>query len=220
MTSTTELAVQRCLDAYNKACAIEDAGNDHSLESLQRVNRAYRHAMPFLTSDPEAIDAFIACVTHGLIYEIFPLAEASKLLYAAQVAITSRRARTEAARQNSKSESKPTGAGAPEPALSLSKGPSPLTTNAGAPGPSPSGTWERSQQTPTPLPPGNKGTEAPAPEITKKSMQAEKNQVEELLAQFFAGKPAPQPFSPTLKKAPAQAPPPPSTHTGTNALTR
>ncbi|UWZ85790.1 hypothetical protein [Occallatibacter riparius] len=87
--TTPEQAVQRCLDAYNKACAEDDARNDHSPESLRRVNRAYRRAMPFLT--PATIDAFLACVTHGLVLEIFTTAEAAKLLYATQVAVGSRR---------------------------------------------------------------------------------------------------------------------------------
>jgi hypothetical protein len=60
---TPELAVQRCLDAYNKACAFDDTRSDHSPESLQRVNLAWRRAMPFLTSDPDAIDSFIAFVS-------------------------------------------------------------------------------------------------------------------------------------------------------------
>ncbi|UWZ83963.1 hypothetical protein [Occallatibacter riparius] len=87
--TTPEQAVQHCLDAYNKACAEDDARNDHSPESLARVNRAYRRAMPFLT--PATIDAFLACVTHGLVLEIFTTAEAAKLLYATQIAVGSRR---------------------------------------------------------------------------------------------------------------------------------
>jgi hypothetical protein len=105
MSTTPESAVQRCLDAFNQANAREDARSDFSPEALARVNRAWRRAMPILS--PDTIDAFIACVTHGLLYEIFPLAEASKLLYAAQVTLGLLRARSEAARQQPKSQSKP-----------------------------------------------------------------------------------------------------------------
>ena len=101
-TITPEAAVQRCLDAYTHACALDDARNDHSPESLARVNRAYRRAMPFLT--PATIDAFLACVTHGLVLEIFTPPEAAKLLYATQIAVGSRRTAT----QHSKSHPTPT----------------------------------------------------------------------------------------------------------------
>jgi hypothetical protein len=64
--------------------------------------------MPILSSDPDAIDTFIACVTHGLIFEVFSPAEASKLLYAAQVTIGSRKARTQTKpQQESKPETHP-----------------------------------------------------------------------------------------------------------------
>jgi hypothetical protein len=102
--TTPESALQRCLDAFNQANAREDARNDFSPEALARVHRAWRRAMPILT--PDNLDAFIACVTQGLIYQVFPLAEASKLLYAAQVTLGLLRARREAARQQPKSESK------------------------------------------------------------------------------------------------------------------
>jgi hypothetical protein len=110
-TVTPETAVQLCLKVYNDACAREDARNDHSPESLQRVHLAYRRAMPFLTPDSDAIDAFITCVTHGIVLGVFSTAEGSKLLYAAQVAIGSRRARLETARLQSKSQTQP----APKP---------------------------------------------------------------------------------------------------------
>ena len=98
---TPEAAVQRCLDAYTRARALEGAANAVlGPYAKDRINRAYRQAMPFLTPGPDAIDAFLACVTHGLILEVFTPAEASKLLYATQVAITSRRTRTEAARED------------------------------------------------------------------------------------------------------------------------
>jgi hypothetical protein len=103
--TTPEAAVQRCLDLYNKACDRDDARNDYSPESLERVRRVFRRAMPFLT--PDTIDAFLACVTHGLVLQIFDPAEASKLLYAVQIAVGSRRATQQAAQAQAKSESKP-----------------------------------------------------------------------------------------------------------------
>ena len=124
--STPESAVQRCLDAYNQADAREDARNDFSPEALARVNRAWRRAMPILT--PDTIDAFIACVTHGLLYQVFPLAEASKLLYAAQVTLGLLRARHEAARQQPKSQ--PAGNPTPSP---VEGGEAAVSRTAGAP---------------------------------------------------------------------------------------
>src|SRR5262252_8227654 len=101
---TPETAVRRCIKAYYDACDREDPQNLGLDESARhQVNLAYRHAMPFLTPDPDAIDAFIACVTHGLIFHVFSESEASKLLYAAQPAIASRRARLQSAKAHSSS---------------------------------------------------------------------------------------------------------------------
>ncbi len=94
--TTPETAVRRCVKAYYDACDVEDpqyTGLDPA--ALQRVHLAYRHAMPYLLPDPDSIDAFLACVTHGLVIQVFAPAEASKLLYAAQVAIGSSRARAQ-----------------------------------------------------------------------------------------------------------------------------
>ncbi len=94
--TTPESAVERCTKAYYDKAEIEDphdAGVDPA--TLDRIRLAYRHAMPYLLPDPASIDAFLACVTHGLVIQVFEPAEASKLLYAAQVAIGSIRARAQ-----------------------------------------------------------------------------------------------------------------------------
>jgi hypothetical protein len=112
--TTLDTAVRRCVKAYCEACDREDpkyTGLDPA--ALDRVHLAYRHAMPYLLPDPDSIDAFIACVTHGLVIKVFEPAEASKLLYAAQVTLGSLRARREAARQQSKNQ--PQQAPAPSP---------------------------------------------------------------------------------------------------------
>ncbi len=102
--TTPETAVSRCLKAYYDKAEIEnphDTGVDAA--ALDRIRLAYRHTMPYLLPDRDSIDAFIACVTHGLVIHVFEPAEASKLLYAAQVTLGSLRARHEAAHQQSKS---------------------------------------------------------------------------------------------------------------------
>ena len=252
--STTESAVQRCLDAYNQADAREDARNDFSPDALARVNRAWRRAMPILT--PDTLDAFIACLTHGLLYEVFPLAEASKLLYAAQVTLGLLRARREAARQEPKSQPKPAPTPTPveggEAAVGRTAGaPTPLPPNHGDPShPQPSrapsmGTvslspWVGDHEpqpsdpgatappappTPLPLPSMAAKPQLAAPQVPQPAApQVPRNQVDELLEQLYAGKlppeHAPAQFDPAVRKAPAQAPPPPSLHNGTHALTR
>ena len=73
-----EVKQQKVEDAYKKACD------------------AYREAMPPLTGD-ENIRDFIACVGHGMLLRVIGENEATKLLYAAQVA-----AMAEAKRQKSR----------------------------------------------------------------------------------------------------------------------
>ncbi len=120
MSTTPETAVERCLaKAYYDTAEIEDP-HDTGVDpaALERVRLAYRHTMPYLLPDRDSIDAFIACVTHGLVIHVFEPAEASKLLYAAQVTLGSLRARNEAAHQHSKSQPKSesaTAAGTPHP---------------------------------------------------------------------------------------------------------
>jgi hypothetical protein len=109
--TTLDTAVRRCVKAYYDACDIEDPKyTGLNPAALDRVHLAYRHAMPYLLPDPDSIDAFIACVTHGLVIQVFQPAEASKLLYAAQVALGSLRTRNEA-----KSKSQPQQADTPTP---------------------------------------------------------------------------------------------------------
>jgi hypothetical protein len=217
--SATEQAVQNCVKAYCDARDREDPQNPFFTEKgWAIVCHAYRHAMPFLTSDPDAIDAFIACVTHGLIIEVFEPAEASKLLYAAQVAITSRRARTQAARQQPKSESQPKPA--PQPASKPKPAPTPLplgdnsvaeSATSQVPAPLPLCPSAPASPTPhppsvdhsvtlplcnsvtpdpTPIPPATSGAEgaAAAPRVPRKAMQAARNQVDAILEQLLAGK--------------------------------
>jgi hypothetical protein len=57
-----------------------------------KARMGYRLAMPPLTGSRNVQD-FIACVTHGLLLDVFDGKEATQLLHAAQVAHTARRAK-------------------------------------------------------------------------------------------------------------------------------
>ncbi|HEY2860513.1 MAG TPA: hypothetical protein VGJ21_18990 [Terracidiphilus sp.] len=183
---TPEAAVQRCLDAYNRACERDDARNDYTPESLHRVGLAWREAMPFLTNDPDAIDAFIACVTHGIVIGVFQANEGSKLLYAARVAIAARRARHEAARQHAKSSQQqaPTPTPSPMESLTPPATPNPASPAQAPPPPTPSSDSTSTpadaqpQAPPTPLPPRKQPAAAPA------ARSASQNQVEAILNQL------------------------------------
>jgi hypothetical protein len=58
------------------------AGTDRA---IKKAYKAYREALPPLRGS-ENIRDFIACVAHGLAIDVFDAREASKMLYAAQVA--------------------------------------------------------------------------------------------------------------------------------------
>jgi hypothetical protein len=83
----SEHAIARCWNAYT---ARYQEARDHKTEEWRAINlaeEAYKSAMPTLGSR-ENIRAFVACVAHGVLAEVFDGAAASKLLYAAQVAIS------------------------------------------------------------------------------------------------------------------------------------
>jgi hypothetical protein len=63
-------------------------GDDNSfayIYAVRAARKAYRAAMPALCGAHDIRD-FIACVAHGILLEVFEGSDASKLLYAAQVA--------------------------------------------------------------------------------------------------------------------------------------
>jgi hypothetical protein len=83
-------AVARCCDAWESAFQAESkkCGNQYGARS--EANTAYRKAMPPL-SGHQGVSDFIACVTYGMLIEAIRNEDASKLLYAAQVALSSTR---------------------------------------------------------------------------------------------------------------------------------
>ncbi len=64
--------------------------SDDSARAKARVG--YRLAMPPLTGNRNVHD-FIACATHGMLFDVFDGKEATQLLHAAQVAHSARRAK-------------------------------------------------------------------------------------------------------------------------------
>ena len=107
-------AIVVCRDAMDRVCreAMEELGllneekqpidlkdkswlanHEREMEALRKgaahtvkmANKAYREALPPLRG-AENISDFIACVAHGMALDVFDTKEASKMLYAAQVA--------------------------------------------------------------------------------------------------------------------------------------
>ena len=81
-------AVARCCMAYARArkAAIERHRGNHAADDSAR--EAYRHALPALWGR-ERIRDFVACVTQGMLMDIFSPQESKRLLYAAQIASSS-----------------------------------------------------------------------------------------------------------------------------------
>ena len=90
--SICSAAVERCMDAYKKAYRACAAQGGDQYDRNDAGSNAYRLAMPCTDSIAE-IRAFIACVAYGITMEVFKRNEPNQLLYAAQVALSSRRRR-------------------------------------------------------------------------------------------------------------------------------
>ncbi|HEV2322963.1 MAG TPA: hypothetical protein VGS10_03325 [Terracidiphilus sp.] len=78
-------AVQLCRQAFFRSIEEGKARKLDSYDILRESHRAFREAMPHLTT-AAGIRDFIACVTDGMMIDVFSATQGSKLLYAAQVA--------------------------------------------------------------------------------------------------------------------------------------
>jgi hypothetical protein len=84
--SARNAAVQRCCQARERSLELSRAKRRDNYDTVTSANDAYRNAMPDL-SGYENIRDFIACITHGMVIGTVHPIEATKLLYAAQVAL-------------------------------------------------------------------------------------------------------------------------------------
>ncbi|MGA7256356.1 MAG: hypothetical protein WCF17_06475 [Terracidiphilus sp.] len=84
--STTNPAVQRCLDAGRNAFEQEIAISTDKSKANCAAREAYRNALPHLSGQQNVQD-FIACVADGVLRGMLYDSESTRLLYAAQVAV-------------------------------------------------------------------------------------------------------------------------------------
>jgi hypothetical protein len=92
-TSTTESAaaatftpIDHCTQAFHIAFAAEREKGASEFMASTKGSDAYCMAIPPLNTHPNVLD-FIACVAYGMLCHIIPIRDATKLLYASQVAL-------------------------------------------------------------------------------------------------------------------------------------
>jgi hypothetical protein len=84
--TTTCPAVARCVDAYNRAYKMERSAGREDYAATKIAGKVLRRALPPLVGH-ENIRDFIACVAQSILLGAIDTNDASKLLYAAQVAL-------------------------------------------------------------------------------------------------------------------------------------
>jgi hypothetical protein len=80
-------AVAHCCKAWKKAFRAARNADESDLEALHQAGQIYRESMPPLSTRDGCLD-FIACVAQGILLGAISEKQSSKLLYAAQVALT------------------------------------------------------------------------------------------------------------------------------------
>jgi hypothetical protein len=80
-------AIARCMNGWACAYKIEKAKKNDHYDAVSKGNHGYRKAMPRL-SGYENIRDFIACVAYGMLIGAIDGDDGTKLLYAAQVALS------------------------------------------------------------------------------------------------------------------------------------
>ncbi len=94
------LAVARCIEAYNRTYKAERTARHDEFDSTRSAQRAFRAALPPLVGH-ENIRDFIACIAQSILLGAIKGNDASKLLYAAQVALGAARIQTAPAKPQS-----------------------------------------------------------------------------------------------------------------------
>jgi hypothetical protein len=87
ITASTNPAVARCMSAWKFAYKTEFAKCKDEDDASEVAQKAYRDAMPSL-SGYENIRDFIACVVNAMLIGAVEDNQGTKLLYGAQVALT------------------------------------------------------------------------------------------------------------------------------------
>ena len=81
-------AIVRCVDAWRRVHAAKLAKKFSKYDACEAAGEAYRQAMPPLVGYDNIRD-FIACVGNAMLRHIIFEPESTRLLYAAQVALSS-----------------------------------------------------------------------------------------------------------------------------------
>ena len=82
--------VDHCCEAWERAFQATSAQGKTLYSCRADASVAYRKAMPPLSSYQSACD-FVACVVHGLLIEAITETQGGKLLYAAQIVLSTGR---------------------------------------------------------------------------------------------------------------------------------
>ncbi len=88
--TTASPAVARCTDVWNRAYRADLSIGQTKVAALQTAARAFCEAMPQLIGS-DNIREFIACCAQGVLLGAIDPARSAKLLFAAQVALSSYR---------------------------------------------------------------------------------------------------------------------------------
>jgi broad specificity phosphatase PhoE len=86
-------AVARCYSEWQRVYRAEKDKGEFWTDAAKAANRAYRKVMPSL-SGQENIRNFVACVAHGMLLGAIEGKDGTKLLYAAQVALSTVRGKS------------------------------------------------------------------------------------------------------------------------------
>src|SRR4051794_37738520 len=79
--------VRHCLAEYNRVLELESAKGPLTYDGVERCHQAIYRNLPWLI-DRDHIRAYIACVTQAMVFRIFSNSTITRLLYAAQVALS------------------------------------------------------------------------------------------------------------------------------------
>jgi len=85
--AATNPAIARCLQAYTDARKAALSAKKDEWDTNRDAKATYRNAMPPLTGARNIRD-FVACVAHAIVLNAIDGSDATRLLYAAQVAST------------------------------------------------------------------------------------------------------------------------------------